>query len=87
MKQTVTISWIVPVYRVEKYIGRFAESVFGQSYPHIQYIFVNDETDDSSVDILKALIEARYSHLIEKILIVDQPHAGLPAARKTGMQR
>ena len=86
MKNPVTISLIIPIYRVEKYIGRFAESVFGQSYPHIQYIFVNDETDDSSVDILKALIEARYSHLIEKILIVDQPHAGLPAARKTGMQ-
>lgn len=86
MKNPVTISLIIPIYRVEKYIGRFAESVFGQSYPYIQYIFVNDETDDSTIDILKALIEARYSHLKEKILIIDQSHAGLPAARRTGMQ-
>ena len=43
MKQPVSISIIAPIYRVEKYIGRFAESVFGQSYPHLQFIFVNDE--------------------------------------------
>ena len=70
MKNPVTISLIIPIYRVEKYIGRFAESVFGQSYPYIQYIFVNDETDDSTIDILKALIEARYSHLKENILML-----------------
>ena len=70
MKSPVTISLIIPIYRVEKYIGRFAESVFGQSYPYIQYVFVNDETDDSTIDILKALIETRYSHLKEKILII-----------------
>lgn len=86
MRNPVTISLIAPMYRVEKYIGRFAESVFGQSYPYIQFIFVNDQTDDSSVDVLKALIEERYSHLKDRILIIDQPHAGLPAARRTGMQ-
>ena len=42
MKQPITISLIAPVYRVEKYIGKFADSVFSQSYPHIQFIFVND---------------------------------------------
>ena len=86
MRNPVTISLIIPIYRVEKYIGRFAESVFGQTYPHIQYIFVNDETDDATVHVLKTLIDDRYSHLKDKILIVDQPHAGLPAARNTGMQ-
>ena len=86
MKTPLTISLIAPMYRVEKYIVRFAESVFGQSYPHIQFIFVNDETDDATVDVLKALIDERYSHLKDRILIVDQPHAGLPAARKTGME-
>lgn len=85
MKQPVSISIIAPIYRVEKYIGRFAESVLGQSYPHLQFIFVNDETDDSSIEILTSLINARYIHLKDRTLIVNQSHAGLPAARREGM--
>lgn len=86
MKEPITISLIAPVYRVEKFIGRFAESVFGQSYPHIQLIVVNDETDDSSMEILKSLIQTEDARLKDKVILVDQPHAGLPAARKTGLE-
>ena len=86
MKEPITISIIAPVYRVEKFIGRFAESVFGQSYPHIQLIFVNDETDDSSMEILKTLIQTRYPDFKDKVMIVDMPHVGLPAARKAGLE-
>ena len=43
-KQPITISLIVPIYGVEKYIAEFADSVLGQSYPYIQYVFVNDGT-------------------------------------------
>lgn len=86
MRHPVTISLIAPVYRVEKYIGRFAESVFSQSYPHIQFIFVNDGTDDSSMDILESVIQDRYSHLKDRITIVNQPHSGLPVARETGIR-
>ena len=86
MKQPVSISIITPVYRVEEYIDRFADSVFGQTYQHIQFIFVNDETDDSSIEILNSLIQTRYAHLKDRVLIVNQLHAGLPAARRTGME-
>lgn len=82
----ITISMIIPVYRVEEYISRMAESVFSQSYPHIQYIFVNDETDDASIDILNSLIQSGYAHMKDRIMIVNQPHAGLPAARREGMK-
>ena len=86
MEQPITISLIVPVYRVENYIGKFADSVFSQSYPHIQYIFVNDGTDDSSMEILQSMIENEYSHLKERVIIVEQPHSGLPVARKKGVR-
>lgn len=77
---------IIPVYRVEKYIGRFAESVFEQSYPHIQLIFVDDETDDASMNILSSMLRNEYPHLKDKVHLVRQPHAGLPSARKTGLE-
>lgn len=86
MRMPITISMIIPVYRAEEYICRMAESIFTQSYPHIQYIFVNDQTDDSSMDVLNSMIQSGYTHLKDRILIVNQLHAGLPAARKEGMK-
>jgi glycosyltransferase involved in cell wall biosynthesis len=86
MEKPVTISLIAPIYGVEKYIGRFADSVLGQSYPHIQFIFVNDGTKDSSMKVLNDVIERRYCHLKERIFIVDKENGGLPAARRTGME-
>jgi glycosyltransferase involved in cell wall biosynthesis len=86
MKGPITISIIAPVYRVERYIGRFTESVCGQSYPHIELIVVNDQTDDSSIDMLNELVQTRYPGFKDKVRIVDQPHAGLPAARRTGLK-
>ena len=41
MDKPVVISLVVPVYGVERYIAEFARSVFGQSYPHIQYVFAD----------------------------------------------
>ncbi|MDR1848092.1 MAG: glycosyltransferase family 2 protein [Bacteroidales bacterium] len=51
------ISVIIPVYNVEKYIGRCVESLFNQTLDDIEYIFVNDATPDGSMDILQSIIE------------------------------
>lgn len=79
------ISLIVPVYGVEKYIRQFAESALGQTYADVQFIFVNDGTKDRSMDILEELIEEKFSHLRERILIVNKENGGLPSARKAGL--
>ena len=89
MKRTedniVTISLVVPIYGVEQYIEEFADSVLGQSYPHVQYVFVNDGTKDASMEVLERVIKSRYSHRKEQIVIVNKPNGGLPAARRTGL--
>ena len=86
MRSNPIISLIIPVYGVELYIAEFADSVFGQSCPGIQYIFVNDGTKDRSIEVLNDLIDAKYPHLREHIVIVNKENGGLPAARKTGME-
>lgn len=86
MEKNVSISLVIPIYGVERFIGRFAESVLSQSYPYIQYVFVNDGTKDSSMQILQELIDSKYSHLRDRIVIVNKENGGLPAARKTGME-
>ena len=77
MDAPLTISLVAPVYGVEKYISRFAESVLGQSYPHIQFIFVNDGTKDRSIELLNELIDSRFQHLRERITIVGKENGGL----------
>lgn len=84
MKQ-YRVSLVVPIYGVEKYIGKFAETALGQTYDNIQFVFVNDGTKDASMDVLDALIQEKFSHRKEDILIINKVNEGLPLARKTGV--
>lgn len=86
MKSPITVSIIAPVYGVERFIADFADSAFLQTYPHIEFIFVNDGTKDRSIEVLKSVIDEKYSHLRERIRIIDKQNGGLPAARKTGVE-
>lgn len=57
----MTISIIVPVYGVERYIERCAVSLFEQTYADLEFLFVDDHTPDRSVDVLRSVI-GRYPH-------------------------
>ena len=46
------VSILVPVYGVEQYIERCARSMFEQTYPNLEYVFVNDCTPDLSMEVL-----------------------------------
>ena len=83
---TPRISVIAPIYGVERYIAKFADSLLGQTYKNIEFIFVNDGTRDSSIEILKGVIEAKYGDLVGNIKIIHKVNGGLPAARKTGLE-
>lgn len=85
MVNNVTISVIVPIYGVEKYISRFAVSLLSQSYEGLQFIFVNDGTKDGSMTVLRNLIDERFSHLKDRIVLVDKENEGCPKARRTGL--
>lgn len=86
MQKDITISIIAPIYGVERYIVEFAESVLSQSYPHIEFIFVNDGTKDRSIELLEELIKSKYENLRPQIKIVHKENGGLPAARRTGIE-
>lgn len=47
------VSVITPVYNAEKYIGRTLDSVFAQTYRHIEVILVDDQSRDSSAEIIR----------------------------------
>ena len=77
------VSIVVPVYGVEKYIERCARSLFTHTFGDIEYIFVNDCTKDSSMQVLEFVMKdypARNVRIINK-----EKNEGLPQARKTGV--
>lgn len=81
-KHMVTI--IVPIYGVEKFIQRCAQSLLAQTYQDIEYIFINDATNDQSITILEQVV-AEYPN--RKVQIVDNPkNCGLPESRNIGMR-
>ena len=80
------VSLLVPIYGVEKYIEKFARTALGQTYEDLQFVFVNDGTKDSSMEILQGLIDREFAHLKDRIVIVNKENGGLPAARKTGLE-
>lgn len=78
-------SIVVPIYGVEKYIGKCAETLLGQTYDNIQYVFVNDGTKDGSMAVLQEVLE-KYPQRKDNVVIVNKENGGLPAARETGME-
>ena len=86
MNNRYKLSLIAPIYGVEKYIRKFAETALGQTYEDMEFIFVNDGTKDRSMEILEELIEEQFSHLRPRIVIVNKENGGLPSARKSGLE-
>ena len=79
------VSICVPIYGVEKYIERCAESLFGQTYENIEYVFVDDCTPDNSIELLRKVIE-KYQLSQDSIRIIRHEHnKGLGEARNTAV--
>ena len=75
------ISVIIPVYNVEKYVGRCLDSVLGQTFTDWEAVCVNDGSPDRSRGIL-----AEYAERDSRIKIIDKPNGGLSDARNAGMR-
>ena len=56
-KNNPLISILVPIYGVEKYIERCARSLFEQTYPNLEFVFVDDASPDKSIEILHQVIK------------------------------
>lgn len=63
------VTIIIPVYNVSKYIARCASSLFEQTYPNIEYVFVDDCSPDDSISILMSVLE-RYPKRKDRVNVV-----------------
>lgn len=76
------ISVIVPVYKVEQYIGKCIESIICQTYTNLEIILVNDGSPDNCPKICDD-----YSKTDGRIKVIHKTNGGLSDARNVGMDR
>lgn len=76
------LSIIVPVYKVERYIGKCLSSILSQRVNSDLYeiVVVNDGTPDNSMSIAEQVLRGHTN-----VVIVNQENGGLSVARNTGL--
>ena len=76
-----TVSVILPIYNVERYLAECLDSIVGQSYRDFEIVVV----DDGSLDRSRQIAE-EYARSDDRIQIVTRDNGGLGAARNTGVE-
>ena len=74
------VSIIVPVYKVEKYIHRCAESILAQTFTDFELILVDDGSPDNS-----GIICDEYAQKDHRVTVIHQENCGVSAARNAGL--
>lgn len=80
MEEQPLISIIVPVYNSERTLKTCVESLFNQTYPCIEYIFIDDGSTDGSIALLEQLIMSSSRGKSCRIIYSDK-NAGAAYAR------
>ena len=75
-------SIVVPVYNVQKYIGKCMESLVSQSFRDYEIIVVDDESPDGSMEI----VESYRKKNPDRIRVVHQKNTRQGGARNHGVQ-
>lgn len=79
--QLPIFSIVVPVYKVEEYLGRCVDSLVNQSEKNIEIILV----DDGSPDACTALCDC-YAEEYENLRVLHKANGGLSDARNEGLK-
>ncbi len=76
------LSYIIPVYNVEKYINECIDSILGQSFDGYEIILVDDASPDNCPRICDEYAE-KYPEIIR---VIHKSNAGPAAARNDGLK-
>lgn len=72
----IKVSIIMPVYKVEEYVGKAIESIQQQTLKEFEFIIVDDGTPDRSGEICD-----EYARKDSRIQVIHKENGGAPSAR------
>ncbi len=75
-----TISVIVPIYNVEKYLNKCIQSIINQTFLDIEIILVNDGSTDRSGEICD-----NHAKIDSRIKVIHKENAGVSSAGHAGL--
>lgn len=75
------VSFVVPVYNVEKYLENCINSILNQTYKNIELILVNDGSPDNSQKIID-----KYKKKDNRIISIIKDNGGVSSARNEGLK-
>lgn len=74
------ISVVVPIYKIDRYLGICIESILNQTYRNLEIILVDDGSPDRCPEICDL-----YASKDERIKVIHKQNGGLVSARKAGI--
>ena len=81
MSSEIKVSVIMPVYNVEKYVGKAIESILNQTLSEFEFLIVDDGTLDCSGEICDS-----YAEKDERIQVIHKENGGAPSARNVAIE-
>jgi glycosyltransferase involved in cell wall biosynthesis len=76
-----TISIIVPIYNVEKYLNKCIKSILVQSFTDFELILVNDGSTDKCGEICD-----QYREMDNRITVIHKQNGGVSSSRNAGLK-
>lgn len=73
------LSVVLSTYNDEKYLAESIQSILDQTYPHFEFIIVNDGSKDGTLNIIKSFNDPR-------IVLIDKPNTGLIDSLNRGVR-
>ncbi len=77
----ISVSIIVPIYNVEKYLDRCLSSLLNQTLTNIEIILVDDESPDNCPEMCD-----EYAKKDNRIKVIHKKNGGLGFARNSGLE-
>ncbi len=81
----ILVSVIIPVYKAEKYLDRFLQSIRRQTMKGVEYIFVDDASPDRSAEFILNFFEANPIEGSECRLVTNPKNKGVGFSRQHGL--
>ena len=81
MENNIKVSIIMPVYKVEEYVGKAIESIQAQTLKEWEFLIVDDGTPDRSGEICD-----EYAARDERIHVIHKENGGAPSARNMAIE-
>lgn len=82
MTEMPLVSVILPVYNMAQKLPRCVESLMRQTYPKLEFLFVDDGSTDES-----ALVLSRYAEKDARIRVIAKGNGGVSSARNEGLRQ